>query len=98
MSPTLLAPSVRSSSVTAVHQGESLPGWDLEFMQMSHGQVQGQQEGDLLMAKNPIKIKAANKGKLHEELGVPEGQKISTEQLELAKASASPADSAEGMP
>ena len=43
MSPTLLAPSVRSSSVTAVHQGESLPGWDLEFMQMSHGQVQGQQ-------------------------------------------------------
>ena len=44
------------------------------------------------MAKNPIKIKAANKGKLHEELGVPEGQKISTEQLELAKASASPAE------
>lgn len=42
--------------------------------------------------RKPIAIKSSHKGKLHEELGVPEDQKISTEQLELAKASADPAE------
>ena len=46
------------------------------------------------MAKNqkPIVIKPANKGKLHEELGVPQGKKIPTAKMEAAKAKASPAE------
>ena len=39
-----------------------------------------------------IKIKKKNQGKLHDELGIPEGQKISDQQLELAKATADPAE------
>ena len=39
-----------------------------------------------------IKIKPQNKGKLHKELGVPQGKKISTKKLESAKKGASPAE------
>ena len=41
--------------------------------------------------KNPIQIKPENKGKLHENLGIPQGQKITTSKLESAKTNASPA-------
>lgn len=38
-----------------------------------------------------IHIKAANKGKLHSKLGVPQGQKIPAKKLAAAKRSSSPA-------
>lgn len=44
------------------------------------------------MAKKPIAIKPANKGKLHEDLGVPKGEKIPTKKMEAAKKNASPAE------
>ena len=46
------------------------------------------------MAKNqkPIVIKAANKGKLHAELGVKPGAKIPVKKMEAAKKDASPAE------
>ena len=43
-------------------------------------------------AKARIHIKAKNKGKLHKELGVKQGEPISEEKLEKAKANASPAE------
>lgn len=39
-----------------------------------------------------IHIKKENKGKLHKELGVPEGKKIPEKKLEKAKNSSSPAE------
>lgn len=39
-----------------------------------------------------IHIKAANKGKLHADLGVPKGQKIPAAKMSAAKASAGPAE------
>ncbi len=42
--------------------------------------------------KKPIEIKAANKGKLHKEPGVPKGKKIPEKKLEAAKKNASPAE------
>lgn len=39
-----------------------------------------------------IKIKAANKGKLHSKLGVPQGQKIPPGKLAAAKNSSDPAE------
>ena len=39
-----------------------------------------------------IHIKAANKGKLHKELGVPQGKKIPEKKMEAAKKDASPAE------
>ena len=39
-----------------------------------------------------IHIKAANKGKLHKELGVPAGKKIPAGKLAAAKKDASPAE------
>ena len=42
--------------------------------------------------QNPIHIKPENKGKLHEELGVPEGEKIPEKKLEKAKKHAAPAE------
>ena len=39
-----------------------------------------------------IKIKKENKGKLHKEMGVPEGKKISEKKLEKAKKNADPAE------
>lgn len=39
-----------------------------------------------------IKIKPANKGKLHKELGIKKGEKIPEETLEKAKKNASPAE------
>jgi len=39
-----------------------------------------------------IRIKKANKGKLHEELGVPEGKKIPESKLQAAKKSKDPAE------
>ena len=46
------------------------------------------------MAKSqkPIVIKAANKGKLHAELGVKPGAKIPVKKMEAAKKDASPAE------
>jgi hypothetical protein len=44
------------------------------------------------MKKNPIKIKPENKGKLHADLGIAPGKKISVNKMEAAKASASPAE------
>lgn len=44
------------------------------------------------MAKSGIHIKAANKGKLHKELGVPKDKKIPAKKLEAAKKNASPAE------
>lgn len=38
-----------------------------------------------------IKIKPQNKGKLHRELGVPQGQKIPASKIAAAKNSPSPA-------
>ena len=38
-----------------------------------------------------IRIKPANKGKLHDKLGVPQGRKISLSALKRAKQSQSPA-------
>lgn len=42
--------------------------------------------------KPTIHIKEKNKGKLHEDLGIPEGKKIPAEKLEEAKEGASPAE------
>jgi hypothetical protein len=39
-----------------------------------------------------ISINPANKGKLHRELGVPEGEKIPAKKLEAAKKTAGPAE------
>ena len=44
------------------------------------------------MAKKPIQIKVANKGKLHEDLGVAPGKKIPVKKMEAAKATAPPAE------
>ncbi|MDE2101918.1 MAG: hypothetical protein KGL39_32025 [Patescibacteria group bacterium] len=43
------------------------------------------------MARDPIKIKPQNKGKLHRKLGVPEGEPIPASKLAAAKKSPSPA-------
>jgi hypothetical protein len=40
----------------------------------------------------PISIKPANKGKLHSELGVPQGKKIPAGKMAAAKKDASPAE------
>ena len=42
-------------------------------------------------APAPIKIKAKNKGKLHEKLGVPKGEKIPKAKIKAAENSPSPA-------
>jgi len=39
-----------------------------------------------------IKIKKENKGKLHKDLGIKEGEKIPTKKMERAKKNASPAE------
>ena len=44
------------------------------------------------MSNSGIHIKEKNKGKLHKELGVPEGEKIPEKKLEEAKKNASPAE------
>ena len=44
------------------------------------------------MNKSGIYIKPSNRGKLHEEMGIPEGKKISTSKLEHEKSGASPAE------
>lgn len=43
------------------------------------------------MAKSSIHIKPANKGKLHEKLGVPKGEKIPASKIAAAKNSPDPA-------
>lgn len=43
------------------------------------------------MALHGIKIKAANKGKLHEDLGEPAGKKLTSAEISKAKRSNSPA-------
>jgi hypothetical protein len=41
---------------------------------------------------NPIRIKPSRRGLLHKELGVPQGQRIPTEKLAMAKRSSDPAE------
>ncbi len=44
------------------------------------------------MSKSGIHIKPENKGKLHEKLGVPSGERIPASKLEAAKHSSSAAE------
>lgn len=41
-----------------------------------------------MAARKPIRIKPANRGKLHKKMGVPKGKTISTEALQRKKAAA----------
>lgn len=50
--------------------------------------VKAKKKGDKLV----IKIKEKNKGKLHEELDVPQNKNIPSEKLEEAKENAGPAE------
>ncbi len=43
-------------------------------------------------SKKPIEIKPENKGKLHREMGIPQGKKIPVKKLEQEKKGASPAE------
>lgn len=43
-------------------------------------------------SKKPIAIKPGNKGKLHKELGVKKGEKLTDAELEKAKNSKDPAE------
>lgn len=76
-----------------VHKGD--PNIVMDKPMKQGGKVAGKKphvRADKRARGGSIKIKPENKGKLHKELGVPEGKKIPGAKLEKAKNSSNPAE------